>query len=136
MSYIAKIYLKKMFKPDAFKIEGDYLKITVNNVISPLDVQKVPEDSPNEHFELIDENGKVIAGKGNIVAWEKFKVEAHGKQYDKNNYPSMVGVKVDRGEQYIIYVPNPGWKIGESHKLTVKLYQDRPIEFFITFTTV
>ncbi|MEX2684034.1 MAG: hypothetical protein Q6373_020860 [Candidatus Sigynarchaeota archaeon] len=138
MSYIAKIYLKKMFRDDAFKIETyngvEYLKITVNNVISPIEVKSLPDDSPNNHFDFIDENGKVIAGKGNPPVWEKFMVEAKGKKYDKDNYKSTIGVKVDRGEQYIVWVPNPGWKVGEEHKLTVKIYQDRPIEFFIRFT--
>ncbi len=122
-----------MFRDDAFKIEGDYLKITVNNVISPLECVKVP-DAPNDHFEFIDENDKVIAGKANPAAWEKFMIEVHGKKYDKNNYHELVGVTVERNQQYIVYVPNPGWKVGEEHKLTVKLNQDRPIEFFVRFT--
>ena len=135
MSYIAKIYLKKMFKKDAFKIEGDYLKITVNNVISPLECLAVP-DNPNEHFEFIDENGKLIAGKGNEEAWNKLKLEVKGKTYTKDNYHELVGQTVERGESYIIYVPNPGWQPGEEHKLTVKITQDRPIEFFVKFTVV
>lgn len=135
MSYIAKIYLKKMFKNDAFKIEGDSLKITVNNVISPLECLAVPEN-PNDHFEFFDENGKLIAGKGNDDAWNKLKVEVHGKTYTKDNYGELVGVTVDRGQSYIIYVPNPGWKPGEQHKITVKIMQDRPIEFFVSFETV
>lgn len=138
MSYIAKVYLKKMFRDDAFKIvqEGDdeYLKITVNNVISPLEIKNLPDDDLNDHFELIDENGTVIAGKGNTAAWEKLMVEAKGVRYNKDNADQIAGVKVERGEQYIIWVPNPGWQVGESHKLTVKIHQDRPIEFFINFT--
>ncbi|MFX0099298.1 MAG: hypothetical protein ACFFCS_06915 [Candidatus Hodarchaeota archaeon] len=131
MSYIAKIYLKKMFKKDSFQIDGDYIKITVNNVINPMECESVPEDSPNDHFEFIDENGNVVAGKGNEKAWETFKLEVHGKTYDKDNYHDLVGVSLDRGEQYIVYFPNPGWSSGEEHALTVKLYQDRPIEFTI-----
>src|SRR5271157_187273 len=123
MSYIAKVYLKKMFRDDAFKIvqEGDdeYLKITVNNVISPIEIKSLPEDDLNDHFEFIDENGTVIAGKGNPVAWDKIMVEAQGVKYNKDTIAEAIGTKVQRGEQ---------------HKLTVKIYQDRPIEFFVNFT--
>lgn len=134
MSYIAKIYLKKMFRKDSLEIDGDYIKVTVNNVINPMEVESVPDDSPNNHFEFIDEDGNVVAGKGNEKAWEKFKLEVHGKTYDKDNYKDLIGVSVDRGEQYIVYFPNPGWKSGEKHALTVKIYQDRPIEFTIKRT--
>lgn len=130
MSYIAKVYLKKMFRKDAVKVEGDMLTITVNNVISPLECEEVPEN-PNDHFEFIDENGDLIAGKGKEDVWENFSLEVHGKKYTKDNYHELVGQKVDRGEQYIISFPNPGWSPGETHKLTVKIHQDRPIEFFI-----
>jgi len=138
MSYIAKVYLKKMFRDDAFKIvqEGDteYLRITANNVISPIEVKSLPADDLNDHFEFIDENGTVIAGKGNPGVWDKVMVETQGVKYNKDNIDSAVGVKVGRGEQYIVWVPNPGWQVGEQHKLTVKIYQDRPIEFFVNFT--
>ncbi|MHA1368404.1 MAG: hypothetical protein ACTSRA_01650 [Promethearchaeota archaeon] len=134
MSYIAKIYLKKMFKSDCMKIDGEYLKVTVNNVINPIEVEKLPEDGVNNHFDIIDENGNVIAGKGNPAAWEKMKLEVHGKVYTKDNYTELVGERLERGEQYVVYIPNPGWKSGETHKITVKIYQDHPIEFFIKRT--
>src|SRR5271157_2670092 len=134
MSYISKIFLKKMFPADCCKVEDDYIKVTVTNVISNLDIQKLPEDGINNHFEILDENDTVLAGKGNEDAWEKFKVEFNGTVYDKDNYQDVVGTIVEKGQKYTVWLPNPGWSAGETHKLTVKLYQDRPIEFFINVT--
>ncbi|MHA1847216.1 MAG: hypothetical protein ACTSXU_06190 [Promethearchaeota archaeon] len=136
MSYISKIYLKKMFKKDSIQLieNGSTLKITVNNVINPIKAEKLPEDSINNHFEILDDNDKPIAGKDRPDLFDKIKVEVHGKIYTKDNVEQIVGEEVDRGEQYIIYIPNPGWKAGEEHKITVKIHQDRPIEFFIKRT--
>ena len=46
MSYIAKVYLNKIFPKkgdDAIKIEGDYIVITMNNVINPLTNDQPPK---------------------------------------------------------------------------------------------
>ncbi|MHA1683392.1 MAG: hypothetical protein ACTSUE_20800 [Promethearchaeota archaeon] len=125
-----------MFKKDSIELvdDGATIKVTVNNVIGPMEIEKLPDDSINNHFEFFDDDGNCIVGKGKPDLWEKFKLEVHGKIYTKDNVAEIVGQKVDRGEQYIVYFPNPGWKSGEEHKITVKIYQDRPIEFFIKRT--
>lgn len=136
MSYIAKIYLKKMFKKDSVELvdDGEMVKITVNNVINPIEVEELPDDSINNHFEFFDDEDNCIIGKGKPELWDKFKLEVHGKVYTKDNAEELIGEKVERGEKYIVYFPNPGWEKGEQHKITVKIYQDRPIEFFIKRT--
>ena len=52
MSYIAKVYLNKMFKKEeCLTIEGDQLKIKVYNVLNPIVLAKPPKNV-YEHLEI------------------------------------------------------------------------------------
>ena len=128
MSYIAKIYLNKMFnKNDCLSIEGDKIKLKVRNVINPIPINKPPKNI-YEHIEIYGD-GKLILSKDKV---ESLKVLWKGKMYDNNNKDELEGQVVNIGDEYIVYFPNPGWKVGEEHELHFKIIQDRPIEIKIT----
>ncbi len=129
MSFIAKFYLTKMFRKEkALSIDGEYLKITWQNVIAPIKNKDVP-DEIWKYFELVGDEGKILLDAKSIEAWKKAKGQWGNKTYTLDNYKSLQGTVVPIGDELTIWVPNPGWKKGETHKLTVRIKQDRPIEF-------
>jgi hypothetical protein len=132
MSYIAKVYLNKMFrKQDCLTIEGDMLKILVRNVLNPIPLQKPPANI-YEHVE-IKGDGQLLVGK---EKQQGLKVSWKGKIYTPENAKDVEGQVVNIGDEYIVYVPNPGWKVGETHELYVKIIQDRPIEIKVSLPVV
>ncbi len=131
MSFIAKFYLTKMFRKDkALSIDGDDLKITWQNVIAPIKNKDVP-DEIWKYFELIGDDNKVLLNASTKDAWKKTKGMWGTKTYTLNNYKTLQGTVIPIGDDIMIWVTNPGWKKGEIHKLTVRIIQDRPIEFSI-----
>lgn len=130
MSYIAKIYLNKMFKKkDCLTIDGDMLKLKVRNVLNPIPLEKPPKNI-YDHFE-IKGDGELIVGKGKEGP---FKVVWDGKTYTSENANEAEGKVVGLGDEYEVYFPNPGWSAGETHKLYIHIIQDRPIEITIKRT--
>jgi hypothetical protein len=128
MSYIAKIYLNKMFKKEeTLTLDGDMLKLKVYNVLNPLPLQRPPE-KPYDHLEIMSE-GKVICGHD-----IHFKIEWKGKVFDHTNCKTLEGQTVGLGDVYTCIFKNPGWKKGETHELNIKVIQDRPIEIKIERT--
>ena len=137
MSYIAKIYLTKMFPKkgeDCIHLEGDDIVITMNNVINPIENKDVP-DNINEYFE-INVNGQPLAGKNAPPEiFEKMKLVwvNKGKTYTAQNYKEAKGEVLPIGDKIKLYVPNHlGLKPGDNIKLEVKIHQDNPIAFSIT----
>jgi len=81
MSFIAKFYLTKMFRKDkALAIEGDHLRVTWQNVISPIKNKDVP-DEIWKFFELTGDDNTVILNATTMDAWKKAKVTWKGKTY-------------------------------------------------------
>ena len=136
MSYIAKVYLNKMFPKkgeNAIRIEGDYIVVTFVNVINSIHADSVPADL-NEHFEFISDDNP-IAGKNIPEAFEKVKMVWNGTEYNPTNFLDLKGKVFPTGDKVVFYFPNTvGWAAGEKHKITVKITQDRPITFSITRT--
>ena len=132
MSYIAKPYLIKMFsKGDCLKIEGDSLKITMKNVINRIKADDVP-DNIGEYF-LIELDGKPWVGKGAPAENQsKSKMKYNDETFDINNYKSVKGRVLEKGEVMEFYIPNPGWKVGEEHTIKVNIFTDNPTIFSIT----
>jgi hypothetical protein len=132
MSYIAKVYLNKMFpKADSIKVEGDNLVFTMNNVINPIVATTVPDDI-NNYFEIIGDENIAIAGKNKPDVFGKMKIVWGDKTIDAANFKSFKDQVLPTGESVKIYVPNTvGWKTGENHKITVKIFTDRPTVFTV-----
>ncbi|MHA1819593.1 MAG: hypothetical protein ACTSU2_14210 [Promethearchaeota archaeon] len=121
MSYIAKIYLNKMFKKDdCLRIdENNNLVIKVRNVLNPIPLGKPPKRAI-DHLE--------VKGDGELLNLEGLKAKWKGKEYDDSNSAELEGQVVELGDEYEVYFPNRmGWKSGETHELEIKIIQDRPI---------
>jgi hypothetical protein len=131
MSYIAKFYLAKMFRKDnALSIDGDYLKLTINNVISPIKNKDVPDEIWN-YFELVGDDSIPLLGADTQDAWAKTRGEWAGTSYTLENYKDLQDTIIPVGDVMTFLIPNPGWAAGETHKLTFRIKQDRPIEFSV-----
>lgn len=134
MSYIAKVHLNKMFPKSgegAPKIEGEWLVMSFFNILNPMSNNNPPKDKETliNSFELIGDDKIQIAGKGNPSA--PMKAMWKGNTYTVDNFLSVKDKVVPAGDQVIFYFKNPGWKAGETHKLTINIIQDRPIKFSI-----
>ncbi len=118
-------------KNDCLKIEVDLLKITMKNVLNPIKADDVP-DNIGDYF-LIELDGKPWVGKGappeNLA---KTKVKYKNEIIDINNYKSVKGRVMEKGETIEVYIPNPGWKVGEEHTMKVSIFTDNPTIFSIT----
>lgn len=118
-------------KTDCLKIEVNLLKITMKNVLNPIKADDVP-DNIGEYF-LIELDGKPWVGKGappeNL---SKLKVKYKDEILDINNYKAVKGRVLEKGETIEVYIPNPGWKVGEEHTMKVSIFTDNPTIFSIT----
>jgi hypothetical protein len=131
MSFIAKFYLAKMFRKDnALTVDGDFLKLTINNVISPIKNKDVP-DEIWQYFELVGDDSTVLLSSDMQDAWAKMKGEWNGTEYTLDNYKDLQDTTIAVGDVMTLWIPNPGWSAGETHKLTFRIKQDRPIEFSV-----
>jgi hypothetical protein len=136
MSFIAKFYLAKMFRKDnALAVDGDFLKLTVNNVISPIKNKDVP-DEIWQYFELVGDDNTVLLSSDMQDAWAKTKGEWNGAEFTLDNYKDLQDTTIAVGDVMTLWFPNPGWSVGETHKLTFRIKQDRPIEFSVQLPVV
>ena len=137
MSYIAKIYLNKMFPKkgdDAISLdeENNEILFPMINVINPIEANDVPE-SIDEYFE-IEINGKPLAGKeAPAEANENLKLEWVGKDtYTLDNYQEAKDEVLPVGEKVVLHMPNHlDLSKGDMLKIVVKIHQDSPITFRI-----
>ena len=133
MSYIAKIYLNKMFPKkgeDAIHLEDDYVVFPMNNVINPIEASDVP-DNINEFFEIIV-NGKPLAGKNapDEVFEDMKLVWEEDKEFTSENYKKAKGQVLPVGNKIKLYIPNHlDLESGQKLKIEVKIHQDAPITF-------
>ena len=136
MSYIAKIYLNKMFPKkgdNGIKIDGDNLVIPCTVVINPIKVIGSPENL-NDSFQILGD-GTIIAGKDKPDVYDKVKIVAPTITITSENGKDLDGASVALGDIFQIIVPNTlGWAAGESHSLTMKIIQENPIQFTIKRT--
>jgi hypothetical protein len=135
MSYIAKVYLNKMFPKkgeDALHLEGDFLVLPMINVMNPITNDILPSDL-TASFEVIGDDNVQIAGKGNPEATKKMKAVWVDKKetYSLDNFTSIKNKVIPVGDKILFYFLNPGWKQGEEHKLTFNIIQDHPVKFSI-----
>jgi hypothetical protein len=118
-------------KKDCLKINVDLLKISMKNVLNPIKADDVPENI-GEYF-LIELDGKPYVGKGAPAEnLQKMKVVYGNETLDINNYKSVKGKVLEKGETIDVYIPNPGWKVGEEHTMKVSIFTDNPTIFSIT----
>ena len=127
MSYIAKIYLNKMFKKaDCLSIDGDNVVLLIRNVLNPMLLEKPPEKSL-DHIK--------VWGDGELLNLEGLQIEWKGTKYDDSNSASLEGKVIELGDEYKATWPNKmGWKSDENHEVRIKIIQDRPIEIKIKRT--
>jgi hypothetical protein len=136
MSYIAKVYLNRMFPKkgeDVIRVEGDNLVITFINAMNPITANEPPKDLLNS-FEIIGD-GSPIAGKGAPDTLNKMKAVWKDLELTAENYMEIKDKTIPQGDKCILYVPNTlGWASGEKHKIQINLIQDRPISLSIQRT--
>jgi hypothetical protein len=122
---------------DAVHIEGECLVVTMINVTNPLTNEKIPDDDLINHFEFTGDDGVPLAGKCNPEATRKLgKVVWVDKNltFTMNNWRQMHNKIIPVGDKIKWYLPNPGWKKGEDHRITFHILQDHPIKFTIERT--
>ncbi len=133
MSYIPKYIIKRIFPPDCIKLKGDGVELTFNNVLSPMQVEKIPE---GEAY-LARYSIKVDGNEVPMEVMKKAKVTVNGKVYASTNIKEMEGQVIPAGGKIVIFAPVTEFagkklKKGEEHEFHVVIKSsedDRKEEF-------
>lgn len=133
MSYIPKYILKRMVPKDAVKLEGDKIVIDVTNVISPINIDEIP-DNVQDYLEVKLDGETILSGekpelfKGLKISWED-------KEFTIDNIKDAIGLTIPVGGKLRIEFPNSiGVKSGEEHEVEVIIKADNPINIKVKRT--
>ncbi len=127
MSYIPKYILKRMVPDNAVKVVANNIEITIVNVISPLTIEDIPEGDLAQYVDIALD-GKWYEGLAKQDFVNKIELRYEDKAVTLKNVRQFSGLTLPVGAQIKLVVPNPGWKAGETHTVTVKVNLDNPIE--------
>jgi hypothetical protein len=117
---------------DAIHIEGDFLVVPWINVMNPITNDNMPSDIINS-FEIIGDDNVQLLGKNNAEATKKAKAVWVDQNMEATvaDFMKLKGKIIPVGDRIRVFIPNPGWKAGETHKITVNIIQDHPVKFSI-----
>ncbi len=127
MSYIPKYILKRMVPDNAVKIVANNIEITIVNVISPLTIEDIPEGDLSQYVDIALD-GKWYEGQAKQDFVSKIELRYEDKAVTLKNVRQFSGLTLPVGAQIKLVTPNPGWKAGETHSVTVKINLDNPVE--------
>ncbi len=120
MSYIPKYIIKRMFPSDCIKLKGNGVEITYNNIIAPMQVEKIPASEAYLARFTNKIDGTVVP----MDVMKKAKITVNGKVYASTNIKAMEGQVIPAGGTILIFVPVTefaGKKVskGEEHEFHV-----------------
>ncbi len=127
MSYIPKYILKRLIPDNAVKIVNNKIEITAVNVISPLTIEDIPEGDLAQYVDIALD-GKWFEGQAKSDYVNAIELRYEDKVVTLKNVRGFSGLTLPVGGQLKLVAPNPGWKSGETHSVTVKINLDNPIE--------
>src|SRR5271157_1312184 len=127
MAYIPKYILKRLIPEDALKIVDDKIEITFINVISPIQITDIPEGDLSQYVDIAID-GKYFEGSEKSDFISQIELHYEDKVVTLENVRDFDGLTLPVGGQIHVLCPNPGFSVGETHAITVKILLDNPIE--------
>lgn len=127
MSYIPKYIHKRLIPEESFKLDGDFIKIEVINVIMPIPFGEIPEDFINILEVRFD--GETIIDATKPENYEKALIIWNNKNYPLSKIREVGDGLLPLGDKFILAFPNiKNWKKGETHELHLRIQIANGIE--------
>lgn len=133
--FIPKYVLKRMVPMDAVKLIDNILSVEIINVFTPIPFSLIPGDIA-EILE-IHWNGKLMFDASHKELYDKVTIIWNEKQYPLHRIKDVADGTLAVGDKFCITMPNVvGVKIGETHKIGLKIKIDPPINIEIERTLI
>jgi hypothetical protein len=122
MSYMPKYILKRVFPADCIKLKDNGVEFTFNNVLAPMQIEKIPEGEAYLARYSIKVDGVNIP----IEIMKKAKVTVNGKTYASTNIKALEGQVIPAGGKIVIFAPVTEFagkklKKGEEHEFFISI---------------
>jgi hypothetical protein len=122
MSYMPKYILKRIFPSDCIKLKDNGVEFTFNNVLAPMQIEKIPEGEAYLARYSIKVDGVNIP----MEIMKKAKVTVNGKTYASTNIKALEGQVIPAGGKIVIFAPVTEFagkklKKGEEHEFFISI---------------
>lgn len=130
---IPDFILNKVFSADSLKLLGDKIEITFINLFLPIEIKDIPEGDLIQFFDVaIDDNIYDGEGKRNLL--NSIELHFEEKIITLANIREFTNLTLPVGGQVKVCVPNPRFRVGETHSITMRIILNKPIDFRIERT--
>lgn len=127
MSYIPKYIIKRLITENGVQLEGDMLKFTLVNVISPITIDEIPEDFLN-FIEIKIDDKVVLNGTDQKANGDKMHLKFVDKEFTVQTFKQALGLIIPVGGTGVVKFPNVlNLEKGSTHKFAVTIKLNNPV---------
>ncbi|OLS14581.1 MAG: hypothetical protein RBG13Loki_1772 [Promethearchaeota archaeon CR_4] len=128
MNSFPQYLLRRLIPPDAVRLVGGKIEVTVINVLMPVTIEHFPDEDFARYVDIVVDG---VPLQGEQKRDFSYQLEAHFE----NNVINVTrakehdGLVIPLGGVVKLIAPNIWhWNVGETHTIYVRIYDDPPIE--------
>ncbi len=128
MNIIPTYLLKRVVLPDAVKLRGGNIEVTLINALVPFVIYHFPDENFAQYLDIVVDGERLSnEAKQRVGALLEIRI---GREIIKlGNVQPHDGLEIPVGGVVKFIMPNIwNWRVGETHKITVRVYDEDPVE--------
>ncbi len=128
MYTIPSYLLKRVVPADAVKLRGGNIEVTLINALVPFVIYHFPDENFSQFLDIVvDSELLSIEAKQHVGTLLDIHI---GHEIIKlGNVQPHDGLEIPMGGVVKFIMPNIwNWRVGETHKITVRVYDEDPVE--------
>ncbi len=128
MNVIPAYILKRVVPPDAAKLRGGNIEVTLINTLVPFVIYHFPDEDFSKFLDIVVD-GERLPTEGKQRVGSLLEIHIGQAIIKLGNVQPYDGLEIPLGEVVKFIMPNIwNWRIGETHKITVRVYDEDPVE--------
>ncbi len=128
MYAIPSYLLKRVVPPDAAKLREGNIEVTLINALVPFVIYHFPDENFSQFLDIVVDGERLsIEAKQHVGALLEIHI---GREVIKlGNVQPHDGLEIPVGGIVQFIMPNIwNWRVGETHTITVRVYDEDPVE--------
>ncbi len=128
MYTIPSYLLKRVVLPDAAKIVGGNIEVTLINALVPFVVYHFPDEDFSQFLEIIVD-GQTLCIEDKKHVGDLLEIHIGREVIKLGNVSPHDGLEIPMGGVVKFIMPNIwNWRVGETHSITVRVHDEDPVE--------
>ncbi len=134
MKSIPTYLLKRVAPPDAAKLVGGNIEVTLFNVLAPFVIYHFPDENFTQFLDIVVD-GKTLPTEEKRRVGDLLEIHFGGTIIKLGNAHVHDGLEIPLGGVVKFIMPNIwNWRVGETHAVTVRVNDESPVEVSVERT--